>query len=265
MAAVTHVINKETLVPESVFIYSRTDPKGRITEANQAFADLSGYAVEEMLGKRHNMVRHPDMPKEAFADMWNSLKAGRPWQGVVKNRRKDGGFYWVFATISPVRGEGGRIIGFQSLRRRPSRAQVEAAAGAYRRIQQGDRTLYVEEGRVLRNHSALVRQLIRRDLRFALGAILGLMSAVAGLTLEYGGARFFLAHAVCSAAFVCGGLGSLLVLLSTLPHLLRDLDQIDAYLEQVLSTGDFTTPFNLDQRGRSAKIARKVGLLCGWV
>jgi aerotaxis receptor len=245
MAAVTHVINKETLVPESVFIYSRTDPKGRITEANQAFADLSGYAVEEMLGKPHNMVRHPDMPKEAFADMWNSLKAGRPWQGVVKNRRKDGGFYWVFATISPVRGEGGRIIGFQSLRRRPSRAQVEAAAGAYRRIQQGDRTLYVEEGRVLRNHSALVRQLIRRDLRFALGAIL--------------------AHAVCSAAFVCGGLGSLLVLLSTLPHLLRDLDQIDAYLEQVLSTGDFTTPFNLDQRGRSAKIARKVGLLCGWV
>jgi len=96
-----HAINKETLVPENVFIYSRTDPKGRITEANQAFADLSGYSVEEMLGKPHNMIRHPDMPKEAFADLWKSLKAGRPWQGVVKNLRKDGGFYWVFATISP--------------------------------------------------------------------------------------------------------------------------------------------------------------------
>jgi len=265
MASVTRETNIETPVPENVFIYSRTDPKGRITEANQAFADLSGYAVEEMLGKPHNMIRHPDMPKEAFADMWKSLKAGRPWQGVVKNRRKDGGFYWVFATVSPLRGEGGHIVGFQSLRRRPSRAQVEAATDAYRRIQQGDRTLCIEEGRALRNHSALVRQFIRPDLRFALGAILGLASAVAGLTLESGCAQFHLVRAVCSAAFVCGGLGSLLVLLSTLPNLLCDLDQIDTYLDQVLSTGDFTTPFNLDQRGRSAKIARKVGLLCGWV
>jgi aerotaxis receptor len=89
MAASTHVTGRETLVPENVFIYSRTDEKGRITEANQAFADLSGYAVDEMIGKPHNLVRHPDMPKEAFADMWTSLKASRPWQGVVKNRRKD--------------------------------------------------------------------------------------------------------------------------------------------------------------------------------
>ena len=144
MAVSTHVTTRETLVPEHVFIYSRTDEKGRITEANQAFADLSGYAIEEMMGKPHNIVRHPDMPKEAFADMWTSLKASRPWQGVVKNKRKDGGFYWVLATVSPLRGSGGRVAGFQSLRRRPSREQVEAADKAYKRIQGGDHSIRIE-------------------------------------------------------------------------------------------------------------------------
>jgi aerotaxis receptor len=265
MAAVAHTTDKETLVPEHVFIYSRTDPKGRITEANQAFADLSGYAIEEMIGKPHNMVRHPDMPKEAFSDMWKSLKAGRPWQGMVKNRRKDGGFYWVLATVSPVRGAGGSVIGFQSLRSRPSREQVSAAANAYRRIQQGDGTLCIQEGRALSNPSRFTRWITRPDLRFAFGAIVGLAASIAGFILEFGGARVLLVRAVCGAAFAFGTLGTLFVLLSTLPNLLRDLDQIDSYLDHLLSTGDFTLSFDLDQRGRSAKIARKLGLLTGWV
>jgi len=117
------VTQQETIIPDGVFIYSRTDLKGQITEANRAFADISGYTQDEMVGQPHNMIRHPDMPKEAFADMWRSLKAGRPWQGVVKNRRKDGGFYWVIANVSPVR-ENGQIVGYQSLRNRPARAQI---------------------------------------------------------------------------------------------------------------------------------------------
>jgi aerotaxis receptor len=265
MAVGAQITDRETLVPQGVFIYSRTDPKGRITEANQAFADLSGYAIDEMIGKPHNMIRHPDMPKEAFADMWKSLKAGRPWQGVVKNRRKDGGFYWVLANVSPVRGEGGRVVGFQSLRRRPSREQVKAAGDAYRRIQQGDKTLCIEEGRALPNPSLFVRWIIRPDLRFAFEAILGLAASVAGFFLGFGGARFFLVRAVCGAAFALGALGALFLLLSTLPNLLHDLDQIDTYLDQLLSTGDFTIPFDFHQRGRSAKIARKLGLLTGWI
>jgi aerotaxis receptor len=81
MAALLHVTDRETLVPENAFIYSRTDPQGRITEANEAFGNLSGHSIEEMIGKPHNVVRHPDMPKEAFGDMWKSLKAGRPGRG----------------------------------------------------------------------------------------------------------------------------------------------------------------------------------------
>src|SRR6266702_3730017 len=109
------VTSVETVLPEGIFIYSRTDLKGRITVANEAFAEISGYSVEEMLGEPHNIVRHPDMPRDAFADMWISLKAGRPGQGIVKNRRKDGGFYWVIANASPVR-ENGVVVGYQSIR-----------------------------------------------------------------------------------------------------------------------------------------------------
>jgi len=259
------ITDKETLVPENTFIYSRTDPKGRITEANQAFATLSGYSVEELVGKPHNMVRHPDMPKQAFADMWKSLKAGRPWQGIVKNRRKDGGFYWVFVTVSPVRGQGGHVVGFQSLRLKPTREQVTAAAAVYRGIQQGNRSLSIEDGRAVPNHSALMRQFTRPDLRFAVAAWLGLLASAAGLWFEFGAANSPIARALACTAFVLGALGSLLVLLSTLPNLLRDLDQIESFLDALLSTGDFTVPFSLNQRGRSGKIACKLGLLTGWI
>jgi aerotaxis receptor len=265
MASTVHVTDRETLVPENTFIYSRTDPKGRITEANLAFATLSGYAIEEMLGKPHNMVRHPDMPKEAFADMWKSLKAGRPWQGIVKNRRKDGGFYWVQATVSPIRGEGGRVDGFQSLRHRPSREQVKAAEDAYRRIRQGDKSLSIVEGRAVRNSSGLIRWACRPDLRFAFGSVQGLIASLAGFVLAFGGGRIFLVRAVAELALGLGVLASLFILFSTLPNLLRDMDQIEVYLDKLLSTGDFTTIFHLDQRGRAARIAGKLALLTGWV
>ena len=132
------VYDRETILPEGEFIYSRTDLKGVITEANEAFAAISAYDKEEMLGQSHNLVRHPDMPSEAFEDMWRDLKAGRPWSGVVKNRRKDGGYYWVVANASPVR-ENGQVIGYQSVRTCPNRAQIAAASAAYQRIKAGDR------------------------------------------------------------------------------------------------------------------------------
>jgi len=265
MTAALLVTDKETIVPQDTFIYSRTDLKGRIIEANQAFADLSGYTVEEMLGKPHNLVRHPDMPKEAFADMWTSLKAGRPWQGVVKNRRKDGGFYWVFATLSPVRAEGGGVIGFQSLRNSPTRDQVKAAAEAYRRIQRGDRSIFVSEGRVQPNRSYLARQFARPDLRFAAGAWLGLAASAAGLLLAFGPALAPLLRDCVGAVCGLGAAASVLILSSTMPNVLRDLDQIDNYLDRLLASGDFTIRFNIGQRGRSAKISCKLALLTGWI
>ena len=95
------VTNVETLLPEGEFIYSSTDLKGVIVEANEAFAEVSNYTREEMIGQSHNLVRHPDMPPEAFADLWEDLKAGRPWRGIVKNRRKDGAFTGWLPTSPP--------------------------------------------------------------------------------------------------------------------------------------------------------------------
>ena len=148
------VTNVETHLPENQFIYSRTDLKGLITEANDAFCDVSGFTREEMLGQPHNMVRHPDMPPAAFEDMWRDLKAGLPWRGIVKNRRKDGGFYWVVANVSPVR-EKGQVVGYQSVRSRPACEEIAAAEKAYRQINEGKKNLVVSHGYALCRQSAL--------------------------------------------------------------------------------------------------------------
>lgn len=123
------VTDTETIVPDGVFIYSRTDLRGMIVEANEAVAEISGYRQDRMAGQPHNLVRHPDMPQEAFSDLWRTLKSGRPWRGLVKNRRSDSGFYWMVANGSPV-SENGKVIGYQSIRSKPSREQIEAADAA---------------------------------------------------------------------------------------------------------------------------------------
>lgn len=92
----------ETEVPQGELIISRTNLKGEITYANDVFADISGYAIEELMGKPHNIVRHPDMPKAVFKEMWQAIKEYKKWTGYIKNLRKDGGFYWVKAEVSGV-------------------------------------------------------------------------------------------------------------------------------------------------------------------
>ena len=105
----------ETIVPKNELIISRTDLKGNITYANETFAEISGYSIEELIGKSHNIVRHPDMPKAIFEELWKSLKTKGSWNGIVKNIRKDTGFYWVYAEISGVL-KNGVLIEYKSIR-----------------------------------------------------------------------------------------------------------------------------------------------------
>ena len=105
----------ETVVPNDELIISRTDLKGIITHANDTFADISGYSVDELIGKPHNIVRHPDMPSIVFEDMWEKLKNGAKWKGYVKNMRKDSGYYWVFAQISGVYKDN-KLVEYKSIR-----------------------------------------------------------------------------------------------------------------------------------------------------
>ncbi len=135
-------------------IVSLTDLKGRITYVNPYFVEVSGFTAEELLGSPHNIVRHPDMPSGAFADLWQCLKRGELWNALVKNRRKNGDYYWVLANVTPVR-ENGAIVGYMSVRTKPDRQQIAQAEKAYAEIRADSRKrLTVRNGRVARTGPA---------------------------------------------------------------------------------------------------------------
>jgi aerotaxis receptor len=124
------VVDEEVPYPEGRLIVSRTDPAGIITQFNSSFIEMSGYTAEELMGAPQHILRHPFMPAVAFKGLWDTVKAGKKWQGYVKNLRKDGRYYWVYATVIPnVRN--GQIIGYTSLRRRPSRARIDECIKLY--------------------------------------------------------------------------------------------------------------------------------------
>lgn len=124
------ISNTELELDDDILIVSKTDLKGQITFVNKEFIDVSGFSEAELIGQAHNIVRHPDMPSEAFADMWRDLNDGRPWTGMVKNRCKNGDHYWVLANATPLR-ENGKVVGFISVRRKATREQIAAADEAY--------------------------------------------------------------------------------------------------------------------------------------
>jgi aerotaxis receptor len=130
------VTTVEHLVQEGGFLVSSTDLQSHITFVNDEFVRISGFQREELIGQPHNLVRHPDMPSAVFADLWATLKSGQPWQGLVKNRCKNGDFYWVDANVSPIK-ERGAVVGYVSIRSKASRSQVRDAEQLYARLNQG--------------------------------------------------------------------------------------------------------------------------------
>ncbi|BAI71714.1 methyl-accepting chemotaxis protein [Azospirillum sp. B510] len=143
------ITDREIIMEDGVLLVSRTDTGGRITFVNKAFVDISGYSEAELIGAPHNLIRHPHMPKEAFADLWTTIKDGRPWEGLVKNRTKSGDFYWVRANVTPVI-ENGQVTGFISIRTKPVRGQVAAAERLYTDIREGRaRHLMVRDGQAV--------------------------------------------------------------------------------------------------------------------
>lgn len=134
--------SREQRFDPGVKLISATNLQGMITHCNEAFQNISGFSRDELIGKPHNIVRHPDMPAEAFEVMWHHLKTGRPWMGMVKNRCKNGDHYWVSAYVTPVT-ENGEVVGYESVRSCPSREDVQRAEKLYQRINQKRRQLHV--------------------------------------------------------------------------------------------------------------------------
>lgn len=111
------ITDNEVTFDSSVAITSTTDLKGALTYINKDFLDISGFTTEELIGQNHNIVRHPEMPSAAFEDLWATIKAGKTWMGLVKNRCENGDYYWVDAFVTPL-AKNGEITGYESTRRR---------------------------------------------------------------------------------------------------------------------------------------------------
>ena len=148
----TPVTNVEYILMDTQTVVSKTDLKGNITYINQDFIDISGFTAEELIGAPQNIVRHPDMPVEAFADFWQTIKSGKAWTGLVKNRCKNGDHYWVEANAAPML-ENGQMVGYTSIRVKPSREQVAAAEKIYRDIKNGNSDFEIKEGAVIKRSS----------------------------------------------------------------------------------------------------------------
>ncbi len=134
------VTQTEVVFPKGRYIVSRTDLKGIITYVNETFVAVSGFSRDELIGKNHNIVRHPDMLPGAFAWLWETIKEGRPWRGIVKNRCKSGDFYWVDALVVPVM-KNNAIIGYMSVRTEPARQQIAEAEALYASLKAGTASL----------------------------------------------------------------------------------------------------------------------------
>jgi methyl-accepting chemotaxis protein len=140
--------NEEYVLTDSDLIVSKTDLKGIITYINDDFIRIGGFSKQELIGAPHSILRHPDMPKAAFADMWKTLEAGNSWTGIVRNRRKEGGFYWVRANAMPLR-EDNKIVGYMSVRSKPTTAEIRAAEMLYRDLNMGKSKVKLDAGEVV--------------------------------------------------------------------------------------------------------------------
>lgn len=181
--------NIEYQFPETDSMVTKTNLKGIITYTNDDFIKASGYSRAELLGQPHNMVRHPDMPAEAFADMWKTLKAGRPWTGIVKNLRKNGDFYWVLANATPIY-EKGNIVAYMSVRTKPTRQQIDEVAKMYKLFKEGKAKhlvirdgLIVETSLVARVKHALSNVTMKKRVFTVIGSAATAMIIISSLSL----------------------------------------------------------------------------------
>jgi len=243
------VSQREFPFPRGQNLVSTTDLKGRILHCNAAFVAVSGYAREELLGQPHNLIRHPDMPAEAFRDLWATIAAGKPWSGLVKNRRKDGDHYWVMANVTPLMDRG-RPIAYLSVRSEASRSQIEAAEQLYARMRGekvGQLLHRLNEGQVLRNtwRHALARRLAQVPWLGSLGygavGALGLgLAGGFGVTLWTGGATALAAVAAGAWAQTRGGAA---------------LRQVEHYANQ-LAAGDLSSELKPSGQPRAQSLER---------
>lgn len=227
-----HVTGREYPFPQGNTVISYTNLKGQITNANEIFFDLSGFTKEELIGKAHNVVRHPDMPSEAYRDMWETLKNGRPWTGVVKNRRKNGDHYWVRAYVSRLADGSGYV----SVRVAASRQEINDAEQLYAQMRH-DGSMKLDEGRLV--SSSILAKLMRRIDNIGIAARLWLIAATGsfGLAISLG-----TSETGSELLITAGAIGCLLVQTGVVIGKLKQGLRESISAADSIAAGDLTKP-----------------------
>jgi aerotaxis receptor len=237
----SRVTGAEYVLPDDEVIITHTDPSSYITYANPAFLTSSEFTLEECLGQPQNLIRHPDMPKEAFADLWRTIRAGKSWTGLVKNRRKNGGFYWVRANVTPMVDGRGQIVGYMSVRVKPTRDEIHEAERVYAALREGRAgKLCIREGRVFDcSWLGAIKRALNPSLRTGTWAVVGVLSAML-LTMGMVGAATIGFGWMTNLTFVCAAI-ALANMLYIQSNVVQPLLKLQRVTFDLLS-GDTHTP-----------------------
>ncbi|EKU4727354.1 MULTISPECIES: PAS domain-containing methyl-accepting chemotaxis protein [Citrobacter] len=256
MSSHPYVSQQNTLLDDDITLMSTTDLQSYITHANDTFVQVSGYQLNELLEKPHNLVRHPDMPKAAFADMWYTLKQGEPWSGIVKNRRKNGDHYWVRANAVPMVREG-RVTGYMSIRTRATDEEIAAVEPLYKALNEGRCNRRIHKGLVVRK--GWLGKLPAMPIRWRVRSVMAFMFVLLAVALQQMGAEWPLLL-----------MSALVMLLGTAIFEWQIVRPIENVTRQALkvATGERNSVSHLnrsDELGLMLRAVGQLGLMCRWL
>ncbi|HFK7271494.1 MULTISPECIES: methyl-accepting chemotaxis protein [Citrobacter] len=256
MSSHPYVSQQNTPLDDDITLMSTTDLQSYITHANDTFVQVSGYQLNELLEKPHNLVRHPDMPKAAFADMWYTLKQGEPWSGIVKNRRKNGDHYWVRANAVPMVREG-RVTGYMSIRTRATDEEIAAVEPLYKALNEGRCNRRIHKGLVVRK--GWLGKLPAMPIRWRVRSVMAFMFVLLAVALQQMGAEWPLLL-----------MSALVMLLGTSIFEWQIVRPIENVTRQALkvATGERNSVSHLnrsDELGLMLRAVGQLGLMCRWL
>ncbi|HHA1905026.1 TPA: methyl-accepting chemotaxis protein [Enterobacter asburiae] len=256
MSSPTYVTQNEYPLDDDTTLMSTTDVHSYITHANDTFVQVSGYQLDELTGQPHNMVRHPDMPKAAFADMWYTLQQGEPWSGIVKNRRKNGDHYWVRANAVPMVRRG-QVTGYMSIRTKATAEEIAAVEPLYRALNDGSCKKRVHKGLVV--GKGWLGKLPAMPLRWRMRSVMATLFAVLAATLI-----------ATSAGWMPFAAAALVMLLGTLLFEQQIVRPVENVARQALkvATGERNSVQHLnrsDELGLTLRAVGQLGLMCRWL
>lgn len=256
MSSHPYVSQQNTPLDDDITLMSTTDLQSYITHANDTFVQVSGYQLNELLDKPHNLVRHPEMPKAAFADMWYTLKQGEPWSGIVKNRRKNGDHYWVRANAVPMVREG-RVTGYMSIRTRATDEEITAVEPLYKALNEGRCNRRIHKGLVVRK--GWLGKLPALPIRWRVRSVMAIMFIVLAAALQQMGAEWPLLL-----------ISALVMMLGTAIFEWQIVRPIENVARQALkvATGERNSVSHLnrsDELGLMLRAVGQLGLMCRWL